>query len=350
MQAKTEDTENKIAQLAKSITVSLKDSINNIKSVNEDIHVLSINSKIQAAKAGKIGAVFSVIADSIQKLVGRTQKITEDLQQSVETTITQLTDINGYLGTQVRGERLFQASINMIDIIDRNLYERSCDVRWWATGNSVVNALKNKNEQTAEKCSQRLKTILDSYTVYFDIIVCDLNGEIISNGKPDLYASKGKHVENTEFFKSALATANGEEFGFEGVHKSPLVENKNVLVYSCGVREDGNTDGELLGVLCVIFNWDGLGKVVVEKTAKMLKEETEHSITTKIIYSNGQSIASSNGNTSCISSNVMDIMKKNQPYGFILPENTGDILYGFAFSQGFETYKTGWIALVEEQH
>ena len=33
-----------------------------------------------------------------------------------------------------------QAILTNIDLIDRNLYERSCDVRWWATDSSVVDA------------------------------------------------------------------------------------------------------------------------------------------------------------------------------------------------------------------
>ena len=34
------------------------------------------------------------------------------------------------------------------DLIDRNLYERTCDVRWWATDDSLVQAL-TKHTQAA---------------------------------------------------------------------------------------------------------------------------------------------------------------------------------------------------------
>ncbi len=33
---------------------------------------------------------------------------------------------------RANGERLVDLALNAIEIIDRNLYERSCDVRWWA--------------------------------------------------------------------------------------------------------------------------------------------------------------------------------------------------------------------------
>lgn len=34
-------------------------------------------------------------------------------------------------------------ALNVVDLIDRNLYERSCDVRWWATDSAVVQALES---------------------------------------------------------------------------------------------------------------------------------------------------------------------------------------------------------------
>ena len=39
---------------------------------------------------------------------------------------------------QHRGQRLTDLAHHMIEIIDRNLYERSCDVRWWATDAALV--------------------------------------------------------------------------------------------------------------------------------------------------------------------------------------------------------------------
>ena len=42
------------------------------------------------------------------------------------------------------GDRLIE--IAGVEIIDRNLYERSCDVRWWATDSAVVDALEQPSE------------------------------------------------------------------------------------------------------------------------------------------------------------------------------------------------------------
>ena len=36
----------------------------------------------------------------------------------------------------------------LIDLIDRNLYERTCDVRWWATDSAMVAAAAEKGYAT----------------------------------------------------------------------------------------------------------------------------------------------------------------------------------------------------------
>lgn len=46
---------------------------------------------------------------------------------------TELREAGARMIGETRGERLVDLARNVIDIIGRNPYERSCDVRWWAT-------------------------------------------------------------------------------------------------------------------------------------------------------------------------------------------------------------------------
>ncbi|MDH8639244.1 chemotaxis protein, partial [Klebsiella pneumoniae] len=73
---------------------------------------------------------------------------------------------------------------NAIEIIDRNLYERTCDVRWWATDSAVVDCAANVTPQSAAYASKRLGVILNAYTVYLDLWLCDLHGKVLANGRP----------------------------------------------------------------------------------------------------------------------------------------------------------------------
>ena len=44
-----------------------------------------------------------------------------------------------------RGERMVDLALNAVELIDRNLYERTCDVRWWATDSAVVACVAENN-------------------------------------------------------------------------------------------------------------------------------------------------------------------------------------------------------------
>ncbi len=86
----------------------------------------------------------------------------------------------------------------MIDVIDRNLYERSCDVRWWATDSAVVECLAGDGASSARHAGERLSVILDSYTVYRDIWIVDDRGFVVTNGRPASYSVRGQNVAAAE--------------------------------------------------------------------------------------------------------------------------------------------------------
>lgn len=355
---KGEITQNRISQLASDITERLRESIKDIQSVNDDIHVLSINAKILAAKAGAGGRGFAVVADAVRAMVSRTQRITDALRVSIDSTVRELMEINDFLGTKVRAERLSQVAENMIDIVDRNLYERSCDVRWWSTEASLVEALENPGPVTAARCAERLGIILDSYTVYLDIVVCDLAGTVVANGRPDRFASVGRAMAGTKWFTEAMRAANGDEYGFEGVHRGPLAGGKPALIYSCGIRRGGVATGALVGALGVVFNWAGLGDVVASRANEMLAPETGRPLRALLANEDGKIIAESGTSSASSASSATEALEtaifdsvRQATRGFLLPDNRASRgkIVGFAASKGFETYRSGWYALVQEE-
>jgi hypothetical protein len=349
--AHQEFTTQRIALLAQSINQRLGESIGAIEDVNDDIHVLSINAKIQAARAGTAGRGFAVVADEVRKLVSRTQGITATLQEQVERTLAELMAMNETLSHRVRGQRLSQVASTAIDIVDRNLYERSCDVRWWATEDALVRAATHQTPQNLRQASRRLGVILDSYTVYLDLVLCDLDGVVIANGRPGQWSSAGLNVADTAWFVGARRTASGEEFGFEGVHASPLVADRPVLVYSCVVRKNGETLGDPVGVLGIVFDWEALGTVVAVRAAETLSTETERKVTVALTYPDGSVLAASDPawRGTRLGAAGKDDLERLKAGFFDGPGPEGKpVLTGFAVSAGFETYRTGWRAVALE--
>jgi hypothetical protein len=230
----------KIESLIGSVRETLETSIESIRSVNTDLKVLSINAKIQAARAGTAGAGFSIVADEMNKLSGKTQRIIGDMQEDVSGALEALSNMEH----ETRGQRLSQIAANCIDLVDRNLYERSCDVRWWATDSALADALAalgdpRDGEKKLAYAADRMAVILEAYTVYFDLLLCDTAGNIVCNGRPGIYKCTGAYVGGSGWFTEARTSASGGEYGFEGPITTVPAHPRNALVYSCGVRTGG---------------------------------------------------------------------------------------------------------------
>ena len=337
--------ENSRASLIESVQGTLENSLQSIASVNTDLKVLSINAKIQAARAGALGAGFGVVADEMGNLASHTGEIITGLRTDVMSAMKSLIELEN----SARGQRLAQMAAHNIDLVDSNLYERSCDVRWWATDSAIVDAVMRASNEDINFASQRMGVILEAYTVYFDLILCDISGNILCNGKPGKYRCAGLNMGRMAWFNQALATKSGSEYSFEGPLVSALADGKNTLVYSCGVRENGRADGKLQGVLGVVFNWDALGREVLLQARAVLSAETEKPVKCYICHTGGAILSSTETFTrggKIALENLPDIIKSK----FTMREaaNGQPLLIGSGLSRGFETYKTGWASVITE--
>lgn len=282
----------RITELARELSDRLDQSLTRIEAINEQSRVLSLNAQSEASRNGAAGKAFGVVAHEMRQLSHRTTGVAAELSDHVRDTANQLETISLGLANQVRGVRHSDLALNNIDLIDRNLYEHSCDCRWWATDASLVDALSSGTPEALQYASKRLGVILDSYTVYLDLVLADRHGAIVANGRPDQFRSQGSNHASRECFRSAWATRSGQKFGFESVHSSSLVGGKRVLVYSCGVRATGDVNGELMGVLGIVFNWDALAQTIVDNTPLY---EDERSCTRVCICDNSGKVLAENG-------------------------------------------------------
>jgi hypothetical protein len=335
-----------ICRLTKSIAANMNNSLRQIDDINMQVRLLSFNAQVQAAKAGEAGRTFSVVANEIGNLSTKTAGVAESLAAQTSQDIKQLAEISDQLASEVSGNRLVDLALTNIDLIDRNLYERSCDVRWWATDASAVDTLSNPTPEKRAFANKRLGVILDAYTVYYDIVLCDLNGNIIANGRPDRFRSNGLNVSNSAWFQEAITSTSGNQFGFQSVHASQLVSGKHILAYSCSVREQGAADGKILGVLGILFNWESLAQTIVESTP--LTPEEKAATRVCIIDRNGTVLADTRreiltGRVPLES--LQPIIRDRKGYR-LLDSHEGPQIAALAVAPGFETYSTGWYGLI----
>src|SRR5262245_53164013 len=201
-------TPERISELATLLQTRVRSAISEIESINLRTRLLAFNAQIEAARAGEKGQSFAVVSGEMVNLAETTQRIVGSITAETESLAGELAAISRELTTSVRGTRLTDLAHTNIELIDRNLYERSCDCRWWATDSAVVSVLEDSNPTAVEHTNSRLAVILKAYTVYFDIVVADLTGQIVANGRPDLFPSIGSSHNNSTWFKSACASSS----------------------------------------------------------------------------------------------------------------------------------------------
>lgn len=344
--ASEEFTPERIANLTDDLANRIHRMIRNVERITEQSHILSLNARVESARAGEAGAGFGVVANEVGALNRQIADLVKSMDRESSYDIQEITRINRQIGTNFRGVRLSDLALTNIDLIDRNLYERSCDVRWWATDSSVVDALTENTEAAREHASQRLSVILDSYTVYFDLVLADPNGTIVANGRPWNYASIGRSVADEQWFRDAVKCATGNDYTWQSVHQSDLVNNEYVLTYATAVREAGARDGRVIGALGILFRYEDLAQTIVKNVPLSAEEAARSRVC--IIDDQRRVLADSEDRilTDVIEFPGIDGLL-NSRKGFILTSyNNSDCCIAHATAPGYETYSTGWHSLM----
>lgn len=115
-----------VVKIVEQLADTTTSAINEIREISENAKLLSLNARIEAARAGSSGAAFEVVAQEMQALSTNTASIADDMANKTHESISNRVNI---IGGNVRGTRLADIALNSVDLIDRILYERTCDVR-----------------------------------------------------------------------------------------------------------------------------------------------------------------------------------------------------------------------------
>ena len=145
----------------------------------------------------------------------------------------------------------------LVDLLDRNLYERANDCRWWAQA-SVLRTLLADGAQSAAAACQMLEHINGLYTVYTRLVVYDRQGRIVAASRPtcqDGSSVLGTWVEPATL-AAVLALPSTQSYHVTPWGPSPLDDGKSTCVYHAAIRAPDN-DGSVLGGIGVVFNASG---------------------------------------------------------------------------------------------
>jgi hypothetical protein len=333
----------RIIKLARSMSDLAQRSVSDIQRVTDMTKVLSLNALIEATRAGAAGAGFAVVAKEVRQVSGQISGIATDLREKLTSRAGELDAAGKSLIGDIRGGRLSDLAFNMIEIIDRNLYERSCDVRWWATDSAVVDAATQRSEATTRHAGGRLGVILGSYTVYLDLWVCDLQGNVLASGRPEQYKTDRVNVAHESWFKQAMASRDGSEFSVSDIYACPALGDRYVAAYGAAVRAGGHSTGEPVGVLGIFFDWQAQSQAVFSS----VRLSTEERGTTRcmIVDSRHRVIAASDGK-GVLTETIRLGGARDTAGSFI---DGSEAIVGYALTPGYESYRgLGWYGVLRQ--
>lgn len=141
-----------------------------------------------------------------------------------------------------------------IDIMDRNLYERANDCRWWALNSYFKEALDDYAtiSEKKEEISSILKYINDLYTVYSNLIIFDKNGKIIavSNEKEQYLIGK---ILTQDWIEKTLTLKDTSKYCVSKFEKTNLYENESTYIYCSAIRSFKD-DNDVVGGIAIVFD------------------------------------------------------------------------------------------------
>jgi hypothetical protein len=332
----------RVVELASKVSMTAARKIAEIQRITSSVKMLALNALIEASRAGEQGKGFGVVASEVRAVAEQINSVASTLQVELADSAGELQVLGGRLIEHVRGMRLADLALNAIETIDRNLYERSCDVRWWATDSAVVECVARGERSAAEYATQRLAVILSAYTVYLDLWIIDSEGNVVANGRPDTYPdAAGKNVAREAWFGAAKKTATGNDYAVGDIARNVYLRERYVATYAAAIRERGDVNGRVIGVLAVFFDWDTQAHTVLQG-ARLTEEERP--LARCLILDASRRVIASSDRTGLLTE-VYPLLNQHHTLGHYT--DRGRVI-GFSLTPGYETYKgLGWFAVIE---
>lgn len=298
--------------------------------INTALLIVILNGKIISIK-NKVKA-FLPILDSFQQ-------IGTDISQTFKDSIGHIYQV-GY--QTMTAEVQFMAKLAM-DIMDRNLYERANDCRWWAL-NAQFSETLSKGAITSEdqtQLTQTLDYINELYTVYTHLFIYNRHGEIIAiSNSSDRQDLLNLNVLSFSGVKESLSVLDSQQYRVSNFEPSPLYDDQPTYIYYAPIRHQNGAEN--VGGIGVVFDSEPEFEAILTAFLPQNREgkQIEGSFAAfidaqgKVISMTPNSVIRMGETLSYLSAQMTE---KNA--SFLMEIGGTEYLVGYQSSQGYREYK-----------
>ncbi len=139
-------------------------------------------------------------------------------------------------------QRAVETARLAVDLMDRNLYERANDCRWWALSPVLREGLAGGGTEHAAAMGRTLAGIHALYTVYSRLVVFGADGVVRASSRAgDAEAAEGLVGQplDPRWRDAALALRDPSRYAVSGFEAGPLSDGRPSYVYLAAVRAPG---------------------------------------------------------------------------------------------------------------
>jgi chemotaxis signal transduction protein len=139
------------------------------------------------------------------------------------------------------------------DIMDRNLYERANDCRWWALSPAIAEQLRAPPSESSRRALDRtLDALNDLYTVYGRLVAFDAAGRVRGLSRAASAPPTAGASVDPEWLESIRRLDDPQRYAVTPFESNAFHDAGDTYVYLAAIRDPGH--GALLGGIAIVFN------------------------------------------------------------------------------------------------
>jgi len=221
--------------------------------INTALLIVILNGKISSLKNNV--KAFLPVLDYFQEIGTHVRQVFSESIQHIH-----------HIAHQTTEEKVTFSATVSLDVMDRNLYERANDCRWWALNPKFRQVLSNISVPTQQELSEMthiLEYINSLYTVYTSIFVYNRHGVVVSVSNPLLNSMVGKNLSNDVSVQSCLQSQDSQAYQVSSFEESAFYENLPTYIYYAAIFDSENTK-EVVGGVGVVFDSEPEFKAILK--------------------------------------------------------------------------------------